>query len=168
MDSPWIEKALICSYRYEHVDGTSSRLLTILGIPLIRRRDPEIKAYSGFRLSLYDYSSIQFNDDMKSIPLLRYFIGEHIDGEVTVTEERQDVFVMGKRYTIMPVWRYTAYEKLTSFHKGRRRKVYHISSPDDNELPPFTFASKEWDARRPTHNEIINFAHELYREISGI
>lgn len=163
MELHWLQRNLFSSIKYTFVDGSTGRNIVLFGIPLMLRPDLEIREYDGFMVSLYDIGIVKPGLDLRNIKLLSRVIGEEISAEVPHPKDALVGEVGGHVYTITPVTRYSAYERIKRWHKTKIFTVYSITSPTDAYIPQFTWALPEWNGRRPSLHEAVNSAHEMYQ-----
>lgn len=166
MKDNWIDKVFLGVSHYVYEDGTKGWSVSLFKMTLVRPKTKAVKSYWTLLLSLYDIIYTRdFADnpkDIKTISLLRHLLGNVVTAEVAQVKDAQQVYVRGMRYTITPYIRYSGYDNIKRCFKNEVRTVYGVTSPDDNKIPTFTFGPSEWDVERPSANEIINKAHELY------
>lgn len=168
MELHWLQRNFFSNIKYTFVDGTTGRNIVLFGIPLMLRPDLEIKEYDGFMISLYDIGIVKPGLDITNIGLLRNVIGPEISAEIPHPQDALTAVVSGHEYTITPVTRFNAYERLKRWHKTKICTVYSITSPTDKDLPQFTWARSEWRGLIPSAHEVVNSAHEIHRMVQGI
>lgn len=171
MKTHWLEKTIFSWIRNTHLDGSTSLSISLLGWQIAYASPLLSTTLSGFRLSLYDliipYEAKGGIAHFKVIPLLRLLVGEHVTEELPLTEDILEVYINGNRYTITPLNRFRAFANLKRWHVIEKKEVYLIASPDDPDLPDYSFGHQSWEGRRPTANEVINQAHSLFKMTDG-
>lgn len=174
----WLEKSFLMYFRYYDADGNIQRRLELFGKQLIGIQHENWRWTSGFSLSLFDLGYIQDRepksevDDLsryKSFPLLRKLIGSRKTHEEPYTETAYVTHVDDKKYVITQYGRWSVYARLPWFAiKDSKIRVFGITSPDDGDIPTFTFSAKEWEERTPSPEEVVAQAHVMKQMIDDL
>lgn len=168
MRTPFIERDFILYFKYTDENGKIGRRLWLFGVGIIDSKKAEAVVLSGFMLSLFQLVLVKqkplelLGQGYHSIPLLKLFVGPQISAEISHPEDSLRARVRGIDYVITPCTRFTAYNNIKRFHHISEETVYTVTSADDPKLPKYSFAPKVWNGRRPTANEAVNKAHEVY------
>lgn len=172
----WIENTLIFYSNNLFADGTRERRL-VIG-PWMVLDSPRIEQAihrTGFRLSCYDLIVMTGDKPpetweeefklIKNYPLLRLVLGGHVTCEEPDEGSSYNTRIDGIPYTITRHQRWTCYKRFQRWFKIKDSwlQVYSISSPEDKDIPPFTFANKAWKGTEPSPEQVWRQAKELQR-----